>query len=735
MLAYQQLLNAAQYRVVSADNGPMLVVAGAGTGKTRTIVYRLAWLVEHGVAPWNILLLTFTRKAAREMLERASQLLNGDLRGLTGGTIHSFAYRVLRVHKPAWLGDHPFTVLDATDQQAIVKRCAAACGVSGKGFPKAQAVLGYLSKARNKEAELRDILAGEAPQLLGWADEMLAVSKAYMQYKRENFLLDYDDLLFELEDLLLLDKAVLTQLRDEYRHILVDEYQDTNMVQARIIKLLCGDIPPGDERSVMAVGDEAQSIYAFRGATVRNILDFPILFHGARVVPLEENYRSMQSVLDVANAVMSNAAESYGKHLTAVREGAAEVRAVYCRTDVEQGKCAANHIAHLLEDKKPSDIAVLFRVGYQSYQTEVELTALGIPYRKYGGLRYQEAAHVKDVLAYLQYLVNPGDGQAFQRLACMHDRIGPKTAEKIFKGLHDEAGRKKIAQRYPAVSEEAEKLALLRRPGLKLREILDGVMEIYEPHMEALYPEDYPHRLLGLQELWALAPAEGELDMFLADVQLDSVDKEDEEGEFVTLSTIHSAKGLEWDTVIVLDLVQGRFPSRWADFRQEAMEEERRLMYVACTRAKNNLELYTYSEGSGYGYTREYYSQSDFLKEVAGMTQIRHCVGTMDGTLRCASRGKPARGRGETVTKAVVQRAELSPGPADSAPAGASEDGVYVNALSHLQDIRAGRCRSCRHRIFGKGRIVGLQEPDKVIVDFPMLGRKIILASYIFVKS
>ncbi|MDO5536111.1 MAG: ATP-dependent helicase [Desulfovibrionaceae bacterium] len=752
MLEYQELLNKAQYRVVSADNGPMLVVAGAGTGKTRTIVYRLAWLVEHGVAPWNILLLTFTRKAAREMLERAAELLNGDLRGLSGGTFHSFAYRVLRRCKPAWLGEHPFTVLDGADQNEIVKHVKEASGIGKgeRGFPKNQAVMGYLSKARNKEMRLGDVLSQEAPHLLGWGRELEQIADGYMSYKRENFLMDYDDLLFELEALMRDDPAVLERLRDEYRHILVDEYQDTNLVQARIVRLLAGG--KDEDRSVMAVGDEAQSIYAFRGATVRNILDFPELFPGTRVVPLEENYRSVQAVLDVANTVMSHAEESYAKELAAVRTEERVVRAVYCRSDVEQARCVARHIADLLMDRKPSDIAVLFRVGFQSYQTEVELSALGIPYRKYGGLRYQEAAHVKDLLSYLHLLVNPDDGQAFQRVAGMHDRVGPKTAEKIFQSLHDEAKRRKLAKSYASVFEEIARLEELRRPGLTVPEILDEVMEIYRPHLEEQYPEDYPQRIRGLQELQALGAESRELDMFLADVQLDSLDKEEDEAETVTLSTIHSAKGLEWDTVIVLDLVQGRFPSRHAEFRRDAMEEERRLMYVACTRARNVLELFTYREGTSYGYGTDYFSTSDFLTEVEGLPVVTRCVGASSGRLSCQAAGGGRRkhaapqggGPASTDSEGTAERASAAQTAASARPSSedasgqgaeaAASDAVYTDALSRLEDIRQGRIHECQHRIFGAGRIVRVEEPDKLVVDFPALGRKTILASYIFVK-
>ena len=296
--------------------GPVLVVAGAGSGKTRTIVYRLAWLAEHGVEPDAILLLTFTRKAAQEMLQRAGQLLDHGLTGVRGGTFHAFAFGALRRWKPAWLDDRPFTVMDAADITAAIKHCKdrLRLGRGDRSFPKTQSIVGLLSKARNKEVSLEDVLRKEAFHLLPHATGLQELDAAHADYRREKGLLDYDDLLFELEDLLRENALAAEALRGQFRHILVDEYQDTNLVQARIVRLLTG---PEDRMTgnVMAVGDEAQSIYAFRGANVRNILDFPKLFPGARIVRLEENYRSTRPVLDVANSLLAHAAESFRKTL------------------------------------------------------------------------------------------------------------------------------------------------------------------------------------------------------------------------------------------------------------------------------------------------------------------------------------------------------------------------------------------------------------------------------------
>ncbi len=757
MLSYQELLNASQYRVVSAGAGPMLVIAGAGTGKTRTIVYRLAWLIEHGAAPWNILLLTFTRKAAKEMLDRAQVLLNGDLRGLTGGTFHSLAYRLLRQYKPDWLEGHSFTVMDATDQQDMLKRIKDEknIGKGVKGFPKIQAIMGYISKARNKETELADVVRKEAQHLAGFTGELEEMQEAYSQSKRDACVLDYDDLLFELEDLLKNNAEVRRILQEQYQHILVDEYQDTNLVQARLIRLLAGDLQDG--RTVMAVGDEAQSIYSFRGATVRNILDFPDLFPGSKVIALEKNYRSVQSVLDVANKIMSCSDESYAKKLEAVREEDLAVHTVKCGTDYDQGKFVARFIASQIKDKgrKPSEFAVLFRVGHQSFQTEGELTALGIPYRKYGGLRYQESSHVKDFLAYLNFIVNPDNELAFARLACMHDKVGVKTAKKMFAALNDGTARSRMEKKYPGFFEELKQLESLRerQDAMAVQDTMSQVMDLYEPHFEELYPDDYPVRKHGLEELHAMAQGMEILDLFLAEMQLDSVDKKEDDEEVVTLSTIHSAKGLEWDTVIVLDLVDGRFPSRFADIRKDIMEEERRLMYVACTRAMNSLYLCYYKACSQYGQGLEYCDPSNFLDEIFDISAVSRCVGDSSGHLYCSGQGakgsKPAAAQAKNAGTRTDEKAGKEPftdsfadssrfakqSPATEGSARTGESGQFVPASSCLAAIRRGSIKKCRHRIFGEGDILGYEEPDKLAVRFPAHGKKVIVASYLFVQD
>ena len=629
MIDYAHALNSAQYEAATCGDGPVLVVAGAGSGKTRTITYRLSWLADHGVPPESMLLLTFTRKAAQEMLQRAAALSDHALSLVQGGTFHSFAFGVLRRYRPDWLEDRPFTVMDSADINAAVKACKddLRLGKGDRSFPRTQAIVGFLSKARNKEMRLDEVLQREAFHLLPYAEPLMQLGEAYDAYRKEKGLLDYDDLLFELEHLLRTNERAAENLRRRYTHILVDEYQDTNLVQARIVRLLAGPegegMPPGN---VMAVGDEAQSIYAFRGANVRNILDFPKLFPGARIIRLEENYRSTKPILDVANNLLENATESFRKKLFTRKEGGAPVRLVTPLSDMSQAKLVVRRIEDLLTRHLPHEIAVLFRAGFHSYHLEMALNQAGIAFRKYGGLRYTEAAHVKDVMAYARLLLNPLDMPAFSRVAELHEGIGPKTVLKLYNVAQSADGPAldKACARFPSFREDLRFIAEMRARPLHPVTALELIVDHYRPVLESRYPEDWPRRQQGLEEILQMASGYNDLDLFLADLALDSPDEEDEDNEGrITLSTVHSAKGLEWNAVLIIDLVEDRFPSRHALARPEDFEEERRLMYVACTRARQELDLYSpatiYSKAEQ---GTQHVAQSPFVRELpAGLTE------------------------------------------------------------------------------------------------------------------
>lgn len=750
MIDYAQALNEAQLAAVTAGDGPVLVVAGAGSGKTRTIVYRLAWLAEHGVAPESILLLTFTRKAAHEMLQRAGALLGQGLSGVQGGTFHAFAFSVLRRRRPAWLGDRPFTLMDSADITAAIRQCKASLNL-GKGdrsFPKSASVAAFLSKARNKELPLAEVLRREAFHLEPYVEPLERLGAAYDAYRRENGLLDYDDLLFELEALLRDNADAADALRARFRHILVDEYQDTNLVQARIVRLLAGPLPdasaaggeaPPPLCNVMAVGDEAQSIYAFRGANVRNILDFPRLFPGTRILPLEENYRSTRPVLDVANSLLEHAAESFGKHLFTRREGGDPVRLVTPLSDETQAALVTRRIRELLETYLPHEIAVLFRAGFHSFALEVALKRAGIPFRKYGGLRFVEAAHIRDVVAFARLALNPLDLPAFARVAAMHKGVGPKTVERLHAALRtgDPAAQTKAFARHPELADDLRFVDALRAAAPAPADFFDQVLDHYRPRLESRYPDDWPRRQQGLEEILQMASGSSSLDRFVADLALESPEEDETDGADggegrITLSTVHSAKGLEWSAVLLIDLVEDRFPSRHALARPEDFEEERRLMYVACTRARQRLELY--APATIYNRAERgalHAAQSPFVRELApGLAE--EWVEGFGGRLSLRGggaggfQGCPARAAGEggpSSRPAPGEDCRLPP-----------EERVRPGVSGAAEAPDGPLCR-CRHRIFGRGKIVRRIAPDKAQVNFPGFGLKVILTDYLIMED
>lgn len=703
MLDYQKVLNRAQYEAVTSDAEATLVVAGAGSGKTRAIIYRLAWLVERGVSPESILLLTFTRKAAREMLDRAAALMGRNLTSLPGGTFHSFAYGALRRYPPQWLDNHAFTLMDQADVTHAVRQCGENLKLDKKGrsFPKAQTVADILGKARNKEKSIAEIIGRECFHLAPYADDIEKIGVEYQNFRRQNRLMDYDDLLFELEDLLKNNPLAAERLRARYSHVLVDEYQDTNLVQARLVRLMAGE-PEKKELSakVMAVGDEAQSIYAFRGANVRNILDFDKIFPGAKLVRLEENYRSTQPILDVANRVLANARESFRKNLFTRAPCGEAPRLVTPLSDASQAAIVTDRILELSRVYPPNEIAVLFRSGFHSFPLENALRKAGVPFRKYGGLRFIEASHVKDLLAYARLAINPLDEPAFVRLASLRKGIGAKTAERL-RGLlarGDKAGLNKAAARYKDFFADLNLIEKLKERNLAPARFLEGVLEAYRDRIEDIYPEDWPSRLSGLEELIGMAENYDGLEAFLADMTLDTGGEERETDQCVTLSTVHSAKGLEWDATLIIDLVEDRFPSRHSLASPEDFEEERRLFYVACTRARKVLDLY--SPASIYNKGAQCHAPaapSPFVRELdpAGHVSVTEKYG---GVLE--------------------------------------EKGV--NSSSAIKISGAGKSVSlpaksgyCRHRVFGRGKIIKQIDAEKTQVNFPGFGLKVILTDYL----
>ena len=735
-------LNPAQLEAVTAPDGPVLVIAGAGSGKTRTIVHRLAWLAEQGVPASDMLLLTFTRKASREMLLRATDLLGYSIGGVHGGTFHSFAFSVLRQYRPAW-AEGPVTVMDSADSASAIQQCKERLKV-GKGdrsFPKTQTIIGLLSKARNKEISIGDVLQRDAQHLLPHADALESIGEAYRGYRRQHGLLDYDDLLFELEDLLKGDpeagrEGLAERFRERYRYIMVDEYQDTNRVQARLVRLLAGEAG-----NVMAVGDDAQSIYAFRGADVRNILDFPKLFPGTRVIRLEENYRSTQPVLDVANAVLAPASEGFRKNLFTTKENTPKtprVRLVRPMSDLTQANVVAARVEELLDRYQAKEIAVLFRAGYQSYHLEVALSKRGIKFRKYGGLRYAEAVHVKDVVAFVRLAINPLDMPSFERVAGLSKGVGTKTAEKIYHvaAQGDFDALRKACTKYPDLWSDMLLLDKLREHNLTPAALIEMVIEHYTPRLQAIFPDDWPRRQQGLSELAHIASAYTDLEQFVADLSLetpeDDADEFDEAGR-VVLSTIHSSKGLEWDAVILLYLVEDRFPSRHALVRPEDFEEERRLMYVACTRAREDLELFVpatlYSRQNG---GNEPATPSPFVRELPFSALEEWQEGY---TGRISKRSTSFAGDPAFSRPSLDIPRELA-NPNAGRVKGVFPPPVIPEAKGDRAASKGGAgCGYCRHKVFGRGKIVEQLPPDKCRVNFPGFGLKVILSAFLTLEE
>jgi DNA helicase-2/ATP-dependent DNA helicase PcrA len=600
-LDYHELLNEAQYQAVTALDGPVLVVAGAGTGKTRTLVFRVARLVETGVEPQRILLLTFTRKAAAEMLRRASGLLDGRCDRVAGGTFHSFANLALRRHGAPLGLSSSFTILDRGDAEDVINLLRAGLGLDKKEkrFPRKQVIAELFSMAVNKSRPLDSLLDEEYSHLADHTSDLQRLQAEYGTYKSAHQLLDYDDLLVKLHELLTEHPAVRNQLSDRHRYIMVDEYQDTNALQAAVVRLLAAA-----HDNVMAVGDDAQSIYAFRGANFRNIMDFPNLFPATRVIALEHNYRSTQPVLDLSNAIISRAAERYTKVLFTTTPGGEAPLLIAAASENEQSRFVCQRVLELREEGVPlPEVAVLFRSSFHSFDLELELARHDIPFIKRGGFRFIETAHIKDALAHLRVVANPRDTVSWHRILLLIENIGPRAAEDILRHLAAASDIAVCLEALPPRSYSGDlralaglfrRVAAVPSPATQLAEVL----RYYEPILKRVHRDDYPKRQRDLEQFVAIAARYQDLEALLTDMALeppsdsvgDVLAASEDEG-LLTLSTIHSAKGLEWHSVFIIWAVDGKFPSVYSVRGPEELEEERRLMYVAATRAKRNLYI------------------------------------------------------------------------------------------------------------------------------------------------
>ena len=598
---YARELNPQQRDAVDVVDGPALVIAGAGSGKTRVLVYRVARLIDRGIDPSSVLLLTFTRKSAQEMLGRVGLLIGPQSERVTGGTFHSVANAWLRRYGRV-IGLNPgFTILDRGDAEDLVNLTRAQLGLGGTGkrFPRKRTIADVFSKCANTLQSLEDVLLKEYAHFGDYLDELLKLQKAYDATKRERQLVDYDDLLLRLRELLTTDEHAQRMISDACRYVLVDEYQDTNPLQAEVVKHVAVT-----HDNVMVVGDDSQSIYSFRGASFRNIMQFPALFPGTRIFKLEENYRSTPSILELANAVIEPAAEKYRKTLF-TRKAPGE-RPVLLRAvgETQQSRFVAQKILELQDEGVPlDDIAVLFRSSFHAFDLEVELSRRDVPFVKRGGFRFIETAHVKDLLAHVRIIYNPLDAVSWNRSLQLIEGVGQKRARDLmtqivngeapYEVLRQGSGRSALGLRNLAEALESVGPEKHGSPPDQLKRLLD----YYFPILKERY-DDYPKRMRDLEHLLVMVERYDALEAFVADLTLEppdesvtGVEASDRDDERLVLSTIHSAKGLEWRCVFVIWLVDGRFPSSYAFTTDEDLEEERRLLYVAVTRAKRSLYL------------------------------------------------------------------------------------------------------------------------------------------------
>ena len=636
-IEYAAELNEQQLAAVTAPPGPQLIIAGAGSGKTRTLTYRVAYLLENGIDPRNILLLTFTNKAARQMLDRVANLLPIDASGIWGGTFHAIGNRMLRRHGSALGYQSSFTIMDREDQKDLINTVIASAGIDPKEirFPKGDVLAEIFSFVVNTETPLEQLLAEKFPYFLPLLDKIGDVRARYEKKKKATNSMDFDDLLEKTLSMLQQHEEIAAVYRRQFQFILVDEYQDTNKIQADFIDLLARD-----HRNVMVVGDDAQSIYSWRGANFKNILEFPKRYPDARVFKIEMNYRSVPEILEVANAAIAANVDQFRKNLAPTRESLGTRPAVVALNDGgEQAQFVAQRILELRdEDVDLNEIAVLYRAHYHALELQLELSRRGIPYQITSGIRFFEQAHIKDVISFLRFVANPRDEVAFKRMVKLLPGIGNRSAENLWvawekslteRGEINSWGERLLPMNVSARSKEhwtqlahtLDEIAPGGQPNPPSEMITSVVEAIYDDYAKVNFT-NYELRKEDLNQLAAFARQFKDVNEFLSQLALISnVDAEaapnqTADREAVNLSTVHQAKGLEFHTVFVIWLTDGMFPSSRSMDAREDLEEERRLFYVAITRAKEELYLaYPHMRLTG-GYGDVFQRPSRFLKEI-----------------------------------------------------------------------------------------------------------------------
>ncbi|MDI7206595.1 ATP-dependent helicase [Leptospira santarosai] len=626
-MSWKKELNAAQLEAVLVREGPVLVLAGAGTGKTKTIVSRLAQLVSSGVPASSILLLTFTRKAAREMILRASFIGDKRCAEVQGGTFHSFCSGVLRRFAPVLGISSGFTILDDSDTLDVFQflRNEKDFGKTKSRFPSNETLISIYGEIRNTGKSLRSVLEKDYPLFLQKTKDISQIFTDYKSYKTERSLLDYDDLLYFTRDLLADHSEVRNALSEKYRFIMVDEFQDTNKVQAHIVCLLASE-----HSNLMVVGDDAQCIYTFRGASVRGILDFPKIFPNTKTIFLEKNYRSTASILNLANVVLRNFSEKYDKQLFTDNENGPIPNVLQFEDELEE----AEGIAKILLQKKEEGIpfkkmSVLFRAGWNSNQLELVLAKRNIPFVKFGGRKFIETAHIKDLLSFLKLLVNPLDSVSWVRILKLIPGIGNSKANDILDKIRKSSGSFEVLSGENGTAIDAYLSPLYRlylkhkEMNSKVKKIASDFIDYYRVLLEKNY-DDSKRRSEDLDSVLGFSLKYSSLGDFLSDLtlehaslSLDKIKPDHTETDLLHLSTVHSAKGLEFDLVFILNATEGVFPSS----KNLDVEEERRLFYVAITRARK--ELYFTKPSLAQSRSGPYYTNlSRFLSEIQSPEKV-----------------------------------------------------------------------------------------------------------------
>jgi len=622
---YARQLNEAQFTAVTSTQGPLLVIAGAGSGKTRIIVYRVSYLLENKVDPRSILLLTFTRKAAHEMLTRVGQLLK-DTRSnkVMGGTFHSFAVYILRKYAGMLNLSNTFTIIDTADSEDTIDliRTELKYNQKEKKFPKKKRLQKIISGSRNRNLTIRSFVERYYSGLNDYIKDVELIYNGYTRYKELSNLFDFDDLMEFLRNALRDKPRFRKRVQEDFSYIMVDEFQDTNLVQKEIVDWLAAK-----HRNIMVVGDDAQSIYAFRGANYENILRFPMRFPDCKVVKIEKNYRSNQSILQFTNNIIDHALIGYKKKLYSDIESYNKPVVKRFYDEEEEAAFIVSKVLELREQNIPlNEIAVLNRADWHNRYIQTELNKRGIPYVVVGGFKFNERMHIKDMIAYLRIILNPHDSVAWHRVLKMLPGIGKVTAGNIVKEVR-KTGKLQLEvfmnkKFFIQLRQLRDVLVRAGEESLMVSERLSILKDYYAPILESR-ETDFQSKLLDIDVLIDLAKKYEAIDRFLSDFALEPPSRslsgdstpliDQSEENPMTISTVHSAKGLEWNTVIIPHALDGLFPSIRARDLEE-MEEERRLFYVACSRAKE--QLYITFPSVLYSYDAVFTYPSRFIAEI-----------------------------------------------------------------------------------------------------------------------